>query len=94
MPKSPAPNNAGVNFDQGDLAVELYDYPNYNEIVDSSTTAGFTYFCRAPIGTAEAVAGWQISRMEDATGKIMWADANAKFDNIAANRASLTYAFA
>lgn len=93
MAKSPAPNNASINFDQSDLPVELFDYPNYNEIVDSTTTAGFTYFCRAPIGTPEATAGWQISRMEDATGKIMWADANAKFDNVATNRATLSYAF-
>lgn len=93
MAKTPSPNNASINYDKSDLPDALTDYPNYNEIIDSTTTAGFTYFCRAAIGTPEATAGWQVSRMEGATGKIMWADANAKFDNIASNRASLTYTF-
>lgn len=93
MPLRPAPNNAGVDFDLSDLANSHVAFPSYNELIDSVTTAGFTYFCEAPIGTALSAAGWRISRLEDATGKLMWADGNAKFDNVADDRATITYSF-
>lgn len=60
-------------------------------IIDSTTTAGYTYFCDAAPGSLSSAAVWRISRMSSA-GVTQWADGNANFDNIADNRASLTYA--
>jgi hypothetical protein len=60
-------------------------------IVDSATTAGYTYICEALPGTLSSAAGWRIQKITDATGTTVWADGNAKFDNVADNRASLTY---
>ena len=63
----------------------------FASIVDSTTTAGYIYFCDAAPGTATSAASWRISRMNTTTGQTMWADGNANFDNIADNRASLSY---
>jgi hypothetical protein len=68
-----------------------YDDPALTMIVDSSTSAGYTYICEASPGTATSAASWRIQKITDATGSIAWADGNGNFDNIADNRASLTY---
>jgi hypothetical protein len=68
-----------------------YNDPALALIVDSTTTAGFTYLCEAQPGTAAATAAWRISKITDATGVTVWADGNGNFDNVAADRASLTY---
>jgi len=62
------------------------------EIIDSTTNSLYTYYCEAVPGTASSAASWRISRMTNATGVIQWADGDAGFDNVADNRASLTYA--
>jgi len=81
--------------------IDLNDLPDFliaeapvNSIVDSTTTAGVTYFCEAPVGIASSVAGWRICKYTAADGTFKWADGNAAYDNIADNRASLTYLFA
>ena len=61
------------------------------EIIDQTTSATYTYICEALPGTASSAAAWRISRLTTATGVIQWADGNGKFDNVADNRASLTY---
>lgn len=61
------------------------------EIIDQTTTAGYTYMCEALPGAATSAAAWRISRLATATGVVQWADGNAAFDNIADNRASLSY---
>jgi len=60
-------------------------------IADSTTTAGATYVCEADPGTASSAAKWRVSKLVAATGVLTWADGDAKFDNIADNRASLSY---
>lgn len=64
---------------------------NEASIIDSTTTAGTTYFCYAVPGTLSSAASWKISKTVDATGVKTWADGNANYDNVADNRASLSY---
>jgi hypothetical protein len=60
-------------------------------IVDTTTTAGVTYYCEALPGSSSAAAVWKCSKLTHATGVTTWADGDAEFDNIADNRATLTY---
>ncbi len=61
-------------------------------IMDDYTTTNMTYICKAPVGTISSAAGWKISRMDTTAGTVIkWADGNSNYDNIADNRASLTY---
>ena len=71
----------------GALAVSSVDL---SSIVDSTTTAGYTYICKAAPGTAAGAVGWQICRI-DSTGSKLWAGGSAAFDKIAANRAGYSY---
>lgn len=59
------------------------------KIVESG---GYTYICKAAVGTAEATAKWKIYRI-DATGNKVYADGNASYDNVASDPASLTYSY-
>jgi hypothetical protein len=51
------------------------------------------YIGLAAIGSAENSAVWQIRRLTDEPPnlKVEWADGNAEFDNVWANRESLNY---
>lgn len=75
----------------GRLLVRIDAEPAYASIVDSTTSTTYTYMCEAMPGTLEAAAAWRICRMNNATGVTTWADGNANFDNVAANRAALNY---
>lgn len=59
------------------------------KIVDSG---GYTYICKAPVGTAEATAGWKIYRI-DTNGSKVYADGDSNFDNVATDPTSLTYSY-
>lgn len=68
------------------------------EIIDSTTTAGTTY-----IGTcktspySKAAATWQVKKQftnGDGNTELAFADGDALFNNVWANRASLTYGVA
>lgn len=52
-----------------------------------------TYVATAPIGTAQATAGWQAKKIAVSGGDtvITWADGNASFDNQAVDLTSLNY---
>lgn len=89
--KPPLKNSVATRF--SDLPDSVVDSPKYNEIIDDYTTAGYTYFCEARIGIAASVAEWRISRYRASTGELMWADGDSNFDNVAADRAALTYSF-
>lgn len=56
-------------------------------------TDALAYHGLAAIGSAENQPVWQIKRLTDdgQNVKIEWADGNAEFDNVWANRASLQY---
>ena len=53
----------------------------------------FTYIAKAPIGTAQATAGWQVFRIEESGGDtvFLWCDANNDFDNVATDLTVLSY---
>jgi hypothetical protein len=55
--------------------------------------SGVTYVGNAAAGSLTSAAVWQIKKIVELNGDITitWADANAQFDNIWDNRASLTY---
>lgn len=59
-------------------------------LIDSTTTAGYTYIGEAVPGTATSAASWRVARITDATGSMYYA--GGQFDQIWDNRASLTYA--
>ena len=52
-----------------------------------------TYIGEAAIGMSESNPFWKVKRLEQSGSvlKITWADGNEDFDNVWANRASLTY---
>ena len=52
-----------------------------------------TYICEAPAGTAATDGGWRIQKVNvtGAVTSITWAN-GGKFDQVAANRKTLTYA--
>ena len=93
MAKVPIGKAPFTGIDLNDLPDIITGLPPMNSIVDDTTTAGQVYFCEAPAGVDSDEAGWRISRLTTATGETKWADGDTKYDNIADNRASLTYLF-
>ena len=62
-------------------------------LVDDYTTAGYTYICYAAPGVKyTSAAAWKIKR-QDVNGSVMWADGNTCYDNVADDRAALTYSY-
>lgn len=61
-------------------------------LLDDYTTASMTYVCEAPLGTATSAASWRIKRIDETTGLVIkWADGDESFNNVADDRASLSY---
>ncbi len=58
----------------------------------ATNSGGYDYFCFAPIGTAQATAGWMIFRIDSAGNKV-YADADAEFDNIATDPTILNFVY-
>ena len=55
-------------------------------------TATLMYVGKAQPGTLTSAAGWQIQKIDTATGtQVEWANGNANFESIWDNRASLAY---
>jgi hypothetical protein len=69
--------------------------PVYTPVFDGDSTADTLYTGWADPGTAHAAAGWRIQKLDTSVGAnsgvATWADGNANFDNVWANRLSLTY---
>lgn len=93
MAKVPIGKAPFTDIDLNDLPDIITGLPPGNSIIDDYTTTGQVYFCEAPTGVDSDEAGWRISRLTTATGETKWADGDTKYDNIADNRASLTYLF-
>lgn len=58
----------------------------------SVSSGGYNYFCFAAPGTALADANWQIFRI-DGDGSLIYADANANYDNVATDPTLLSYSY-
>jgi len=65
-------------------------FPPRAGINDSTSTAGFTYYCEAAPGSLSSQPVWRISRVSSA-GVTTFAGGSASFSNIADNRAALAY---
>lgn len=62
--------------------------PTITEIDEGAT---YTYVGKAAPGTATSAAGWQIVRLENATGSTRLAEGNNQFAHVWDNRAGLSY---
>lgn len=62
-------------------------------LVDDTTTTDVIYVCAAPIGTATSAAAWKIYAYDKTAGYgiKLYADGDKNYDNIADDRASLSY---
>ena len=67
----------------------------YTMILDYVGGANPIYVCRSLPGTASSAASWQICKLtwngSNNPTNVQWADGNSNFDNVADNRASLSY---
>lgn len=81
----------GYDNQKGDLGFVYSIAAPLASIVDSTTTAGSVYTCEAAPGSATSAAVWRISKKVTATGVTTWANGDGNFDNIADNRASISY---
>jgi hypothetical protein len=62
------------------------------ESIRIDDTGTYQYFGYAPIASDEAGGVWKISRLTSANPQaLLWADGNSNYDNVWANRASLSY---
>lgn len=82
------------------LGLDLTDLPDaytqeapFQYIDDTTSSVTHSYYCEAPVGTATSTAGWRCSSYEYATGYTKYADGNTDYDNVADDRATLTYSF-
>lgn len=76
------------------ITQDIEDAESGISIVDTTTTAGVTYFGRAHSGTSRGAAIWQVRKLfsnADGDDEIAWADGDVEFDNVWADRASLNY---
>lgn len=83
MQESPTKDKRGLVIIEQDVL---------KEVIETDSPTG-TYCCKAPCGSALTAAVWQICRITVAGNvtTIEWADGDGKYDNIASNRALLTY---
>lgn len=67
----------------------------YPPIIDTTTTSGTIYFGFATIGSSASTSSpiWRIMKMVDSSGILTFsfADGDSNFDNVWANRTSLSY---
>ena len=70
----------------------LESFTLYHQLIDE-VDAATTYQCQAEPGTLTSAAKWRIRKIlkVGTVTTISWADGNTEFDNIADNRAILTY---
>lgn len=84
--------SGGYDNQKGDLGFAYSIQAPLASIVDSTTTVGSVYTCEAMPGSLSSAAKWRISKKVTSTGVTTWADGDGNFDNVADNRAALTYA--
>lgn len=83
-------NIGAVDTGDGSFGIKTGD-PNLASRIDD-TNDPIIYIGKAPIGSSESNAVWQVVKLDTSSGLIKtWADGDASFDNVWADRASLTY---
>jgi hypothetical protein len=67
--------------------------PNADNLqIKSVISGGYTYFCFAAPGTAEATAKWRIFRL-DGDANLMYAGGDAGYTNVASDPTALSYSY-
>lgn len=61
------------------------------QLVKVDAGATYTYVGAAVCGTATSSALWQVKRVTNASGDVVWADGDGSYNNVWDNRASLSY---
>ena len=88
------PSGASTEAKQDDTVTELQSLVSFqNKYALKLTESGvYTYVAKAPIGSAEASAVWQAFRIDETSGmKILWADGDSNFNNVATDLTALSY---
>jgi len=70
---------------------EFYTTLNLNQSKVIEDDGTYFYICKAGSGTATSAAEWQIKRITQATGDVLWADGDSEYDNVQDNYATLSY---
>ena len=83
------PTEREIAVDSAGRVILAPDTP-MSTVVDSTSTAGFTYICEAAPGSLPTAAVWRISRV-DTNGSTTWAGGNASFTNTVAGRTGYAY---
>lgn len=97
LKKSVAPSAGGNEFEAQkgtDGAAHVMDHTEGAGYLELAEVSGsYTYYGRCLCGSSRASADaiWQVQRRKTDGTESTWADGDTKFDNIWANRASLTY---
>ena len=76
-----------------DGSIDVNEAGDQSLIIDDATATSTTYFCYAETGSSTADAVWKIKIIDESGGYpiIKYADGDDSYDNVAANRTSLSY---
>lgn len=82
-----------VKGSNADGSISVTEGGDESTIIDDQTTSNITYLCYAETGTETSASSWKIKVIDETSGYpvIKYADGNDSYDNIADNRASLSY---
>ncbi len=82
-----------VLVDDSGTAYTAGSAPTYTTRLDETSTTDVTYVGKAVVGSSEASAVWQIQQIDEtgATLKVLFADGDTSFNNVWADRVSLSY---
>lgn len=76
------------------MVLEVFVFGSQKRSIRLDTEGDLTYVGSADPGASEAAAVWQIQRLDSSVADdltVLWADGDAQFNNIWANRAGLSY---
>lgn len=76
------------------MAITTFQFGSAGRSIRIDEAGDFTFVGRAQPGASESDTVWQISRLDKSVAgdlKVLWADGNQNFDNVWANRATLSY---
>jgi hypothetical protein len=74
------------------MQIDRQPYPYDGHATKVTVVGSVTYVAKAPAGTLQSEAKWQVKKIDETTGVVIsWADGNTNFDNKAENLSSLVY---